>query len=62
MEKISRDEMADSNIGVWDGFFGDGPLSCRSNDLNALGESHVQDIIRQLCNHGIGEFFFHDIR
>ena len=35
-----------------------GPLSCRSNDLNALDESQVQDIIRELCNHGIGEFLF----
>jgi hypothetical protein len=35
-----------------------GPLSCRSNDLNALDESRVQDILRELCNHGIGEYLF----
>ena len=35
-----------------------GPLSCRSNDLNALDESLIEDILRQLCNHGIGEYLF----
>jgi hypothetical protein len=35
-----------------------GPMSCRDNDLSALDESAIEDILRELCNDGIGELLF----
>ena len=35
-----------------------GPTSCRDNDLYALDESKIEDILRELCNNGMGEILF----